>query len=250
MRRAAKARRARIPPVFERGATPAPRMQRSSNAARLSPRAARPGTASRQPSEAAGPESRRTGPPGATRRARGRAPGWRARPRRARSWRLSCQPACPHVAAGEAIWRAGQRNGDSACGLWCASLAFHLRQRPASGDRPDPPGADVAVLPEMTCSRPSGCVGACPSNSMGRVPSAVPAAARRRDAGNAGVHCRGAATPQMPARRRNPKGAWGLRASSSFLVVGDAAGIALLLAPRSHLASPMRATHAITRTGS
>ncbi|RPI56627.1 MAG: hypothetical protein EHM55_04695 [Acidobacteria bacterium] len=57
---------------------------------------------------------------------------------------------------------------------------------------------------------------------MGRVPRAAPAAARRRDAGNAAVHWRGAATPQRPARRRNPKGAWGLRASSSLLGVGDA----------------------------
>jgi hypothetical protein len=31
--------------------------------------------------------------------------------------------------------------------------------------------------------------------------------ARRRDAGNV-VHCRGAATPQMPAPRRAPKGGW------------------------------------------
>jgi hypothetical protein len=52
------------------------------------------------------------------------------------------------------------------------------------------------------------------------------------------------------AFRRNPKGAWGLRASSSLLVVGDAAGIAGLLAPRPRLASPMRATDAITWTGS
>jgi len=83
---------------------------------------------------------------------------------------------------------------------------------------------------------------------MGRVPSAVPADARRRDAGKAGP-CPGAATPQMPARRRNPTGAWGLRASSSLLVVGDVPH-RLLLTPRSHLASPMRATHAMTRTGS
>ena len=41
-RPAAKARRARIPPVFERGATQAPGMQRASNAARLAPRVARP----------------------------------------------------------------------------------------------------------------------------------------------------------------------------------------------------------------
>ena len=41
MRPADKARRARIPPVFDRGATRSPGMQRSSNAAGLAPRAAR-----------------------------------------------------------------------------------------------------------------------------------------------------------------------------------------------------------------
>jgi len=66
---------------------------------------------------------------------------------------------------------------------------------------------------------------------MGRVPSAAPADARRRDAGNAGAHWRGAATPQMPVRRRNPQGAWGLRASSALLVVADAHWHRLLLAP-------------------
>src|SRR5690349_9603054 len=53
----------------------------------------------------------------------------------------------------------------------------------------------------------------------------------------------------MPARLRNPEGACGLRAISSLLVVGDVLH-RLLLAPRPRLASPMRATHAITRTGS
>ena len=84
---------------------------------------------------------------------------------------------------------------------------------------------------------------------MGRVPRAVPANARRRDTANAAVHWRGAATPQMPARRRNPWGGWGLRASSSLLVVADALWHRLLLTPRSRLASPIRATHAMTRTG-
>jgi hypothetical protein len=41
MRPRGKARRTRIPGVFERGATPPPRMHRPSNAARLSPRAAK-----------------------------------------------------------------------------------------------------------------------------------------------------------------------------------------------------------------
>src|SRR3954454_21777957 len=86
-------------------------------------------------------------------------------------------------------------------------------------------------------------LGACPSNSMGRVPSAVPSAARRRDAGHAAAHGPGAATPPMPARRRNPEGAWGVRAISSFLVVGDAPGIAassrLDLAAQAPCARPM-----------
>jgi len=41
-------------------------------------------------------------------------------------------------------------------------------------------------------------------STMGRVPSAAGVDARRRDAGDAGVHRRGAATKQMPPRRRNP----------------------------------------------
>src|SRR5262245_8853863 len=41
-----------------------------------------------------------------------------------------------------------------------------------------------------------------------------------------------------------------LRAISSLLVVGDALWHRLLLAPRPRLASPMRAAHAATRTGS
>src|SRR5687767_10652643 len=84
-------------------------------------------------------------------------------------------------------------------------------------------GVRQAGRGQRDASRPN--LGACPSNGTGRVPSAVPADARRRDAGKVGP-CPGAATPQMPARRRNPQGTWGLRAS------------------------PMRATHAITRTGS
>ena len=55
---------------------------------------------------------------------------------------------------------------------------------------------------------------------MGRVPSAVSADARRRDAGKAGP-CPGAATPQMPARRRNPEGAWGLRATHAITRTGS-----------------------------
>jgi hypothetical protein len=55
------------------------------------------------------------------------------------------------------------------------------------------------------------CLGACPRIRRGRVPSAAGADARRRDAGDVAVHRRGAPTPQMPLRRRNPKGARGLR---------------------------------------
>ena len=54
-------------------------------------------------------------------------------------------------------------------------------------------------------------LGARPRIRRGRVPSAAGADARRRDAGDVAAHRRGAPTPQMPPRRRNPKGAWGLR---------------------------------------
>ena len=64
-------------------------------------------------------------------------------------------------------------------------------------------------------------LGACPRIRRHRVPSAAGADARRRDAGDVDVHRRGAPTPQMPPRRRNPKGAWGLRAISALLVVND-----------------------------
>src|SRR5437773_861464 len=43
----------------------------------------------------------------------------------------------------------------------------------------------------------------------------------RRPAGDVGVHRRGPATTQMRPRRRNPKGAWVLRAIASLLVVDD-----------------------------
>ena len=58
-------------------------------------------------------------------------------------------------------------------------------------------------------------------STTGRVPSAAGVDARRRDAEDVGAHRRGALTQQMPPRRRNPKGAWGLRAISSLLVVDD-----------------------------
>jgi len=45
--------------------------------------------------------------------------------------------------------------------------------------------------------------------------------ARRRAAGDVFVHHRGAATKQMAPRRRNPAGAWELRAISALLVVDD-----------------------------
>src|SRR6185503_3662315 len=40
-------------------------------------------------------------------------------------------------------------------------------------------------------------------------------------AGDAGVHRRGRPTTQMSPRRRNPKGAWVLRAIAALLVVDD-----------------------------
>jgi hypothetical protein len=73
--------------------------------------------------------------------------------------------------------------------------------------------------------------GVCPSIRRYRVPSATGADARRRDAGDVDVHRRGAPTPQMPPCRRNPKGAWVLRAISALLVVNDVHRHRLLLAP-------------------
>jgi len=72
-------------------------------------------------------------------------------------------------------------------------------------------------------------------------------AARRR---RCRVHRRGAPTTQIPPRRRNPKGAWGLRAISALLVVDDVHGIDS--SSRLELASPspMRATISNSRTGS
>jgi len=54
---------------------------------------------------------------------------------------------------------------------------------------------------------------------------------RRRATGDVFVHRRGAATKQMAPRRRNPSGAWGLRAISALLVVDDA--LWHLLPPRA-----------------
>ncbi len=55
---------------------------------------------------------------------------------------------------------------------------------------------------------------------------------------------------QTAPRRRNPPGARGLRAYAASLVVDDAEGIAVLLAPILRLTSPRRAAHLNTRTGS
>src|SRR5512137_2307029 len=93
-------------------------------------------------------------------------------------------------------------------------------------------------------------LGACPRIGTGRVLSAARADARRRAAGDVGVHRRGPATTQMPVRRRNPKGAWGLRAHTSLLVVDDVQRHRLLLAPCLRLTSPTRATPPSSRTGS
>jgi hypothetical protein len=71
-------------------------------------------------------------------------------------------------------------------------------------------------------------------STMGRVPSAVGVDARRRDAGDAGVHRRGAPTQQMPPRRRNTQGSWGFRAISSLLVVNqDPSARPFVLSPRA-----------------
>ena len=58
-------------------------------------------------------------------------------------------------------------------------------------------------------------------STVGRVPSAAGADARRRDAGDVVASSRSANTGKMLPRRRNPKGAWGLRAISALLVVND-----------------------------
>ena len=71
--------------------------------------------------------------------------------------------------------------------------------------------------------------------------------ARRR--GDAPTHRRGGATRQMAPRRRNPKGAWGLRPQTASHVVADALRHRLLRASSPRLARPTRAAHANTRTG-
>ena len=48
---------------------------------------------------------------------------------------------------------------------------------------------------------------------------------------------------EMPPRRRNPQGAWGLPVHTASLVVDDAHGIAFLLVPSLPSARPTRATH-------
>jgi hypothetical protein len=88
-------------------------------------------------------------------------------------------------------------------------------------------------------------------STTGRVPSAAGADARRCDAGDVGVHRRGAPTQQMPPRRRNPKGAWGLRCDRAridmralaLLVVNDVlgnAGVARHQPPPRALSSPRK----------
>ena len=72
--------------------------------------------------------------------------------------------------------------------------------------------------------------------------------ARRR--GDAPAHRRGGATRQMAPRRRNPKGAWGLRPQTASHVVADALRHRLLRASCLQLARPTRAAHANTRTDS
>src|SRR5206468_6194828 len=58
-------------------------------------------------------------------------------------------------------------------------------------------------------------------STNGRVASAGGPDARRGGAGDVGAHRRAAATKQTAPRRRNPKGAWVLRAIAALLVVAD-----------------------------
>src|SRR5688572_23281920 len=68
---------------------------------------------------------------------------------------------------------------------------------------------DLELLDARIAVRAPGFrLGACLRIGAGGVASAAGTDARRRDAVDAGVHRRGATTPQMPPRRRNPEGAW------------------------------------------
>src|SRR5437762_2740213 len=58
-------------------------------------------------------------------------------------------------------------------------------------------------------------------STEGRVASAAGPDARRRPAGDVGVHRRGPPTTQMAPRRRNLKGAWVLRAIAALLLLDD-----------------------------
>src|SRR5205814_6434482 len=69
---------------------------------------------------------------------------------------------------------------------------------------------------------PSCCLAVRGESTNGRVASAGGPYARRGGAGDVGVHRRAAATKQTAPRRRNPEGAWVLRASLALLVVDDA----------------------------
>src|SRR5206468_3422152 len=58
-------------------------------------------------------------------------------------------------------------------------------------------------------------------STEGRVASAAGPDARRRPAGDVDVHRRGPPTTQMAPRRRNPEGAWVLRAIAALLLLDD-----------------------------
>src|SRR5437870_7598913 len=60
----------------------------------------------------------------------------------------------------------------------------------------------------------NGALGVRGESTEGRVASAAGPDARRRPAGDVGVHRRGPPTTQMAPRRRNPKGAWVLLGSA------------------------------------
>src|SRR5438105_5655857 len=67
----------------------------------------------------------------------------------------------------------------------------------------------------------NGALGVRGESTEGRVASAAGPDARRRPAGDVDVHRRGPPTTQMAPRRRNPKGAWFLRAVAALLLLDD-----------------------------
>ena len=117
-------------------------------------------------------------------------------------------------ARGAALVAQAGAARDGAQHPWSTWLARRRLQRARHADRGG--GDDIAAACQapmarvsriftgrMLGARPAGyaALGACPSNSMGRVPRAVAADARRRDAGHAGVHGEANGAPPEPAGR-------------------------------------------------